>query len=376
MSSASNAKPVSSMSDAEKIEYVKSVTQQAGAMLRERHPWLAHQNAIGVGIMALSILGMFGTATLYYLDIIPWWICTPVIAIFASFVHELEHDLIHLMYFRKNQSINSLMLILGWIVRPSTINPLVRRRMHMHHHKHSGTETDLEERGITNGEPWGLRRLLMTGDNLLSVYLRPTAAIRMTELFVRNQKVSSEAERQQIGRAVRGGYFPLAIIYYTAWHGWLAFHLVAGVAYLLGSPLNLPTWAAQVVAALDFMAVVLMLPSFLRTFCLHFISSNMHYYGDVEDNNPLQQCQVLNAWWTVPFQIFCFNFGSTHAIHHFLVKEPFYIRQWTAPQAHRVLREVGVRFNDIGTFRRANRYHPKRQDAQGGLWAHGETTRS
>ena len=57
-----------------------------------------------------------------------------------------------------------------------------------------------------------------------------------------------------------------------------------------------------------------------------------------------------------PLQLFCFNFGSTHAIHHFVVREPFYIRQMTAPAAHAVMREMGVRFNDFGTFRRANRY--------------------
>ena len=54
--------------------------------------------------------------------------------------------------------------------------------------------------------------------------------------------------------------------------------------------------------------------------------------------------------------MFCFNFGSTHAIHHFVVKEPFYVRQATAATGHRVLREIGVRFNDTGSFARANRY--------------------
>ncbi len=65
---------------------------------------------------------------------------------------------------------------------------------------------------------------------------------------------------------------------------------------------------------------------------------------------------MLNAWWQFSFLLFCFNFGGTHAIHHFVVKEPFYIRQWTAAQAHRAMREMGVRFNDMGTFRRANRF--------------------
>jgi hypothetical protein len=55
----------------------------------------------------------------------------------------------------------------------------------------------------------------------------------------------------------------------------------------------------------------------------------MHYYGDVELGNVIQQTQVLTPWWMMPFQLFCFNFGSTHAIHHFVVKEPFYIRQMT-----------------------------------------------
>lgn len=71
----------------------------------------------------------------------------------------------------------------------------------------------------------------------------------------------------------------------------------------------------------------------------------------------MQQCQVLNPWWLTPMQLFCFNFGSTHAIHHFAVREPFYIRQWTAPKAHRVMKEMGVRFNDYGSFLRGNRFH-------------------
>ena len=60
-----------------------------------------------------------------------------------------------------------------------------------------------------------------------------------------------------------------------------------------------------------------------------------------------------------PLQAFCFNFGSTHGIHHFAVKEPFYIRQMTTPVAHEVMREMGVRFNDYGTFARANRWKPQ-----------------
>jgi hypothetical protein len=70
----------------------------------------------------------------------------------------------------------------------------------------------------------------------------------------------------------------------------------------------------------------------------------------------VQQTQVLNSWWLAPLRLFCFNFGSTHAIHHLSVPDPFYLRQATASVAHAVFRENGVRYNDLDTFRRANRY--------------------
>lgn len=348
--------PVEQMSDAEKTAHIKKVVVQAGEELRVRHPWLRHQNFIGVAIMVLSLAGMIGSGVLYYYDVIAWWMCIPLVALFASFIHELEHDLIHLMYFRKNPKINSLMLIIGWIARPSTINPLVRRKLHFHHHKHSGTENDLEERGITNGERWGLRRLLMVGDNMLAVYLRPRKTIEMVNTYVASQKPKTKAEKHALLREQRLGYMPLGNLHYLAWHGFALFHLTNFVAIAFGSPIDWNATLLSVMDVINFLAVVWLAPSALRTFCLHFISSNMHYYGDVQDGNVMQQCQVLNAWWLAPLQLFCFNFGSTHAIHHFVVKEPFYVRQWTAPTAHKVMREMGVRFNDFGTFRRANRF--------------------
>ncbi|MGJ8670246.1 MAG: fatty acid desaturase [Oceanococcus sp.] len=348
---------VAQLSDAEKTKRIKQVVIQAGVDLRQRHSWLKYQDFIGATIMVLSLAGMIASGYAYYLGAIAWYVCVPLVAIFASFIHELEHDLIHLMYFRKKPTINKMMLLIGWVARPSTVNPLVRRKLHLHHHKHSGTESDLEERGITNGEPWGLKRLLMIGDNMLAVYLRPKLTISMVRNFIKAQNPKTKAEFKSLAREQRLGYFPLATVYYLAWHAWLAYHAVAISAELIGSPFQLSAGAASFVSGLNFMAVVLMLPSFLRTFSLHFVSSNMHYFGDVEDQNTMQQTQVLNPWWLMPFQLFCFNFGSTHAIHHFVVKEPFYVRQWTAPIAHKVMREMGVRFNDFGSFRRANRFN-------------------
>jgi fatty acid desaturase len=350
------SRPPRRMSDAQKSEHIRSVVLQAGVALRARHPWLQQQDAIGAGIMALSLLGMVASGWLYVAGAIPWWVCVPVTAIFASFIHELEHDLIHQMYFRQAPWANSLMLSLGWLARASTVNPFVRRKLHLHHHKFSGTESDLEERGITNGTPWGLRRLLMTGDNMLAVVLRPIEMQRATRAYIRSQQPASRAEAMQMRKEQAMAYLPIGQLYYLAFHGWVLWHIALWAAPLMGQSLPMAPWAHSLLAGLDVFGVVYALPCVLRTFCLHFISSNMHYHGDVEARNAMQQCQVLNPWWLWPLQLFCFNFGSTHAIHHFAVKEPFYIRQWNARIAHQVMREMGVRFNDVGTFRRANRF--------------------
>ncbi|MDC0661270.1 fatty acid desaturase [Marinobacter sp. SS21] len=347
---------VATMTDTQKTEHIRKTVLSAGQELRQRHPWLRHQNVIGATIMIVSVLGMIGSGWLYVADLIPWWLCVPVTAIFASFIHELEHDLIHLMYFKNRPWINNLMLAVGWVARASTINPFVRRKLHLHHHKFSGTESDLEERGITNGERWGLRRFLMTGDNMLAVVMRPFEMIRANRAYIRSQKPKDRAEVRRLSLVQLTSYLPIGNLYYLAFHTWVVANTVLIGAELLGQPIALSAPLADALAVLNVAAVVYMLPSLLRTFCLHFISSNMHYYGDVEARNVMQQCQVLNPWWLMPMQLFCFNFGSTHAIHHFAVREPFYIRQWTAPTAHKVMRDMGVRFNDFGTFRRANRF--------------------
>lgn len=330
-----------------------------GDAFRARHPWIAaHQDAIGFGIFVLACAAIVANGLAYAHGLLPAWAAIPVAAFFMSLLHELEHDLIHYMYFRKNAFLHNLMLGGVWLFRPSTISPWVRRRLHLHHHKASGTESDLEERGITNGVPWGLRRLLMTGDNMLAVYLRPVETVKMVRAFVRAQKNATPAERRAIVRENLLGYFPLGVLYYAAWHGLVLWTLLSLAAQALGQPVvPTPAWQS-VLDLLSFLAVTLMLPNVLRTFCLHFVSSNMHYYGDVEPGNVIQQTQVWTAWWLAPLHAFCFNFGGTHAIHHFVVRDPFYLRQLTAREVYPVLRRHGVRFDDYGTFARANRQHP------------------
>ena len=277
---------------------------------------------------------MAASALLYLRSDLPAWACVIVVAFFASIVHEIEHDLIHNLYFKRRPTVHALMLLLGWIVRPNTINPWVRRNLHLNHHRVSGTPEDIEERAITNGEPFGLKRLIMMADGLCAVVLRLNQA---------------RGRRGRLLALALGGYFPFGLAYFGVWYAFLGAHLSA----LFGAPLITDPATLRV---LDATAVIWVIPSFIRSFCINFISSNMHYYGDVERGNLLEQTQVLDAWFLIPFQLFCVNFGATHAIHHFVAGEPFYVRQWTARAAHRVMFENGVRFNDLGTFRRANRF--------------------
>ncbi|MDP3848712.1 MAG: fatty acid desaturase [Pseudomonas sp.] len=330
--------------------HIREVLMAHGAELRQRFPILNHQDALGAGILAFALAGMFASAALYINGQLAWWACLLLNAFFASLTHELEHDLIHSMYFRKQRVLHNLMLGLVWLARPSTINPWVRRHLHLNHHKVSGTETDMEERAITNGEPWGIARLLMVGDNMMSSFIR----------FLR---AKNPQQRWLIVSRTLKVYAPLGLLNWGSWYVFLGFHAANGIASLLGAPID---WSANTLAVMNIVniaVVVLVGPNVLRTFCLHFVSSNMHYYGDLEAGNVLQQCQVLNPWWLWPLQAFCFNFGSSHALHHFLVKEPFYIRQLTVPLGHQLLRDAGVRFNDFGTFARANRWTRRSQAA-------------
>nr|WP_298141241.1 fatty acid desaturase [uncultured Pseudomonas sp.] len=334
---------VATLNDAQRTAHIRQTVMTHGAELRQRYPILQHQDALGATILGFSLAAMIGSAALYLGGYLAWWGCLLLNAFFASLTHELEHDLLHSMYFRKRRVPHNLMLALVWLARPSTINPWIRRHLHLNHHKVSGSEADMEERAITNGEPWGLARLLMVGDNVMSSLIRMLRA-------------KSWAHKRAILWRTLRVYAPLALLNWSTWYLFLGFHLLDLVAGAVGAPIAWSATTLQVMGVVNIAVVVLVGPNVLRTFCLHFVSSNMHYYGDVEPGNVIQQTQVLNPWWLWPLQAFCCNFGSTHAIHHFVVKEPFYIRQLTAPLAHQVMREMGVRFNDFGTFARANRW--------------------
>jgi fatty acid desaturase len=351
-----NAENVEPGTDTEKAALIRQVVMRANADLRARYPILLHQDAIGASILALCVMGMLGCAYLYFKGWMPWYVCILVSAFFAGVTQEIEHDLIQQLYFRDKRWAYNLMMAAAWLARPNTVNPWFRRRVHAHHHRHSGMDSDFEEQILTNGVPWGLSRLIMRTDLMLSIFFRPIYMFKLMQRYVAAQRVHDQSDRKRLFRDHLSSFFPVGNLYHFLFVSWTIFHTAV---LLNGWNLVEVDWSEGVVRAMDvvdFLMVTWLAPNALRIFSLNFVSSNMHYFGDIEPGNVLQQCQVLNTWWLLPFHLFCFNFGGTHGIHHFVVRETFYVRQMTARQAHEVMRRMGVRFNDFGTFQRANRW--------------------
>ncbi|WP_419147426.1 fatty acid desaturase [Pseudoalteromonas 'SMAR'] len=303
--------------------------------LRARYPILDWQNGIAMVILLVSFGALIGVAALYYFALIPAWLCIILAALITSVSHELEHDLIHKQYFSHRPFIHNVMMLVVWLMRPNTVNPWYRRKIHLHHHKVSGTEQDLEERLVGNGikSPW-LRGLVIV-DGLLG-------------LLINAKRFSQEIRGFRFLQVFNAG-FPITTAYFAILYGVIAYHALQWL-----HPFAVPQWGAELLALAEFLMVVLIVPNMIRSTSLNLITSSMHYYGGV--SNVLEQTHVLTSRWFLPFQLFCFDFGRTHTIHHFVPNQPFYIRQWISKKIHPIMAEHGVRFNDLESIRHANKY--------------------
>ena len=344
------------MNDDQRTKIIRREVQLASKEIRAKYPFLQHQNAIGFFIFLFSIAMIVLSAVLYLQGTIGVIAVVLSVAFWTSLLHELEHDLIHYMYFKKNKFMHNLMMLGVWVFRPMTINPWFRRDLHFHHHRTSGTKTDIEERGVTNGETWGFRRFITTADILLGGILRGNIIRKDIIEAVKNGELPKE-QALVFKKVKMYGMMPFTLALYFVWYFFLAHYALHFISDIFNLGYQSPAIIEAQFKWINPLVAILIFPNLFRMFSLHFITSNMHYYGDVELGNVMQQTQVLNKWYFLPFQLFCFNFGSTHAIHHFVVNETFYVRQMTAAKAHKVMQEQGVRFNDVASIKRANRFH-------------------
>lgn len=321
------------MSDA-RVQNIVLAIEREEQRLRVRHGWLAHQNAVGLAVVALGV-GTFGASSWGFLTgRVPAWLCVVLNALAMSWLREVEHDLIHNLFFARQPRVKRALMALLWPFLGAVPNPFFRREMHLLHHRASGTVEDYEERILGNGMRWGPLKVLAS--------LEPGFA----SLF-RHSELRQMAFYQPT-RAVRA-MFPFGLMYLALLHAGLAW----GALWLTGW--QMPAGFQDVGRVLWPLWVLLVMPAYLRQACLSVISSNMHYAGDVP--GALHETQVVNAWWLFPMNLFCANFGSTHAIHHFVVGQPFYIRQLVRRAAHQAMRAEGVRFNDGASVLRGNRWN-------------------
>jgi len=316
---------------------------------RTKNTWTTHQDIIGLGILISCQALLIGLGYAWFIGFFPTWLTIVSIAFITSILHELEHDLIHDLYFKRTPLLYHFMMLGVYIFRPISLNPWIRKYWHHFHHQHSGMPFDIEERGITNGDRLSVLRLLVLPDLLLSGILR-IPRLRKEILIEYNKGNLSKSDMRLIIRTILLGLLPFGVPLTILWYVFAVIHLFHWVGYPLPQFNGLLQW-------IEPLMVLLVIPNLIRQFALHFVSSNMHYMGDVEAGNVIQQVQVFTPWWSTPLQWFCFFFGATHAIHHFVVNEPFYLRQLTRKAAQDVLIENGIRINDVKSLRFSNRYH-------------------
>lgn len=329
------------LDDRARARRISAVIRHSEKRLRRRFPILAYENLLGTLLFAAASAGFIVSSVLFLRGVIPVWACVVANAFCASILHELEHDLIHNIYFRHSPLVQNGMMFCVWMFRGNIINPWHRRKLHLLHHKDSGQHTDLEERLIGNGLSYGLVRWLATFDGFIATLVR-SRELGSIPAFNFPQMLRASA--------------PFVPLYCTLLYSWLLYHVPTTLVALCGGELAWPGWINTGMSVIDLLVVIYVLPNMLRQASINLISSSMHYYGDID--GVVDQTQVLNRWYLWPLQAFCFNFGSTHGIHHFVVQQPFYLRQMIVAPAHAAMRKYGVRFNDMGTISRANRLNP------------------
>lgn len=327
------------LSDKQRIHAITAVIQKADAAYRQRFAWLRYQNTLGLLFFVAAIVVNILAAWAYYMALLPAWATIVIVMLATSILHEVEHDLIHQLYFKQQKWIYNTMMLGVWLFRGNIINPWYRRKIHLLHHQVSGQENDIEERLIGNGRAYDFLRWLAMLETSWSMLPRWFELRRVPGFSLLTMQVVA---------------LPVTAIFMLLWNAFVVFHVVDISAALWDAPIAWSNSVLQAMSWINFLAVVTLVPNVLRHACLNIVTSNIHYFGDVD--NLLQQTQIVRhkAWW--PLQLFCFNFGATHALHHFYVKQPFYLRQMIAGSVYAQVQDLGLRFNDMASASRANRY--------------------
>lgn len=314
------------------------------ADLRKRYPWLRYQDTLGVVLMIGSMLGV---AAGYWLhlsdedDVGRSILAVLAIVFFTSILHEMEHDLIHSLYFSRMSFLKDLSFLIIWIAKLNA-NPWWRKTMHLKHHIYSGLACDAEERLIGLGLPFGILRMIVT--------MHPMGALLITA-NVKEDSPYFDSKQMALWSALS---VTINMIMNKLFLAYVVAMYVYGDSYCAHLPF-LPPWLYWWVKKFHLLSF---LPNCIRQSSIVLMSTLSHYYGDIPAKSVFYQNQILDHWALLPLQFGCFNFGATHIVHHYVPNQPFYLRQMVYSSGVRefMIRQ-GVRHNDLSIGARSNRFY-------------------
>jgi fatty acid desaturase len=302
--------------------------RDADARLVERHPWLSRDDVVAMGLFIVSVATIGLCIAGWFTGLLPTVLTILAIALAGSVLHEMEHDLIHDLYF-SHPAVRIPVLTTIWVVKAS-IDPWTRGRWHRWHHKVSGQDEDIEERLIGLGLPWGPLRVLITLLPPFALILKP--------------RIRRAIEK----RVAAGGGRPDLRMPRGFWMVSLATYIMASQPFVaIGGLIAGAEWAWPLM-------VLWVLPNTVRYAAIVVMSSNCHY-TEIQRGVVMEQNQILDHPIFWPLQVLCWNFGATHIVHHFFVRQSFWRRTLIFGGVRQVMVDNGIRANDLGTFARANR---------------------
>jgi len=327
------------------VTAIRQTIKNEEIRIRAKYSWLQYQDTIGLLALVVPLLVIATTMYLYVAGSIHWALTVPLIAMSVSIIHELEHDLIHNMYFRRNPQFKDTVYYIIWCCKMLN-SPWKRAVNHLRHHVVSGQRTDTEERSLGIGLSFLSVRTAVLFFPLL---------ITLTINMCRKHAPLPDNVLRKFYYAV----IPYSIMQFMAAN---ALRLHMGWTFGAFDPVfMLPQW---IWTFSSYVGVLVILPHMLRQCSINFITTSCHYYGDIPNQNVFYQNQVLDHWIFLPLHLFCFNFGATHIIHHFVPSQPFYIRQMISRRVIREMEQRGIRRNDLGVWRRKNRYFELDEEAE------------
>jgi Fatty acid desaturase len=336
---------VAMMTDGMRAAEITMTIKESERKWRERLPFLYYQSAIGLGLLMACYSTVICASRSYLNGGMHWVTLVAINAFSLSLVRELEHDLIHELYFPKHKLVQNAMMLAVWPMLGNLPHPWYRRDLHMLHHRKSGRREDMEERMIGMGSPMGWKRLLATLDAPIALQFRRDD-IETIPFYNKEELRRAATPITKIWYLCAMTYFLLKLVLLPqACMGWTdpASPMEHAAANML-----------MMYEELTKVFTIWILPGWWHTVSRQIISSTMHYYEDF--GGKLHECQVINAWPFAIFNMFSVNFGNSHIVHHFLEKQTFYIRELCRSDAHVAFRKHGVRFNDLGVVFRKNHF--------------------